>query len=71
MNFPKLICQTELTSLIPDNINEQDLNLIFLDAIFNKVQHNISNRIIGIKFKEPHYYRFELIIHAQEKENET
>lgn len=67
VNFAKLISEKECISLIPGILSEEEIKNNFLFSIFDKLMENLSQDIHNAKLENPHIFRFEVRVHAQEK----
>ena len=67
-NFAKLISEKELVTLISGKITKENLINIFLKPSIEQLYDYLSDDILLAKLIKPHFYRFSIQIHAQEKE---
>lgn len=65
-DYPKLIYEADLTSLILPNLNKEDLEKIFIDSILLKLKKTLSDKISQLEFNEPHFFNYRLQVYAQE-----
>lgn len=69
--FEKLISEKQSICLIEGKITKSELINIFLKANIESLYDSLANDILLAQLKTPHIYRFEIQVHAQEKDDNS
>lgn len=64
--FAKLICEPEFLTRISGEQTAESLDIEFIRPILKKLNKILVNDILNVKLIEPHNYRFNIQVHAQE-----